>query len=363
MNDKNTTTVTRYERYVVNGKEYGSLAEIPEPERSQVARILEDKNADGIPDILQGRGRAFVTSSEVHITKGERASSDTRRGTGQTRNWTRTTSLTTPHRFTARNVLGIAWVALLLLSLGFGIAGMFMHFLTSAAYTQRMGIPASVVALVVVAPIAYVTFMDSPLEGWRWKVLAPVAMIVLFFVFRNALLQGVPAVFHRLSDVPAERVVTVTKPSTGYGKNCGYNADVHHAELAEGRVCGIFQSTWKRIAMGDELKLTGSSSYFGFAYDSDLVAKMSSASHPSERRALATNGKTAERHWIDDPWRRTATRVFRNPTRTFSGRAHAFLHQAHAVAVVQAPPVRLRFLLRAPLESYRSSACGAIQWE
>ena len=38
--------------YRINGKEYHSLEEMPEPLR----KLFEDKNQDGVPDILEGTG-------------------------------------------------------------------------------------------------------------------------------------------------------------------------------------------------------------------------------------------------------------------------------------------------------------------
>ena len=39
-------------KYRINGKEYHSLEEMPEPLR----KLFEDKNQDGVPDILEGTG-------------------------------------------------------------------------------------------------------------------------------------------------------------------------------------------------------------------------------------------------------------------------------------------------------------------
>jgi hypothetical protein len=47
------TTVNR--KFVVNGKEYKSLEEVPSPFREKIRETLRDENGDGIPDILQKR--------------------------------------------------------------------------------------------------------------------------------------------------------------------------------------------------------------------------------------------------------------------------------------------------------------------
>jgi len=84
-----TTTVTRSERYIINGKEYGSLEEIPEAERKLLDepvnvlgepfnKLLEDKDKDGIPDILQGSGTG--TASRRTESKVVTVSSDARAG-------------------------------------------------------------------------------------------------------------------------------------------------------------------------------------------------------------------------------------------------------------------------------------------
>jgi hypothetical protein len=56
MSEKKVTSITR--RYIINGKEYHSLADIPESERKKfgadIDRLFEDKDNDGVPDILQG---------------------------------------------------------------------------------------------------------------------------------------------------------------------------------------------------------------------------------------------------------------------------------------------------------------------
>ena len=45
-------------RYTVNGREYASLDEVPEAFR----KLLEDKDADGVPDLLQKLGARTVVS-------------------------------------------------------------------------------------------------------------------------------------------------------------------------------------------------------------------------------------------------------------------------------------------------------------
>lgn len=52
MEIKRTTTRTT-QRYIVNGKTYESLDELPEPLQGEIRKQLEDKNGNDIPDIFE----------------------------------------------------------------------------------------------------------------------------------------------------------------------------------------------------------------------------------------------------------------------------------------------------------------------
>ncbi len=51
-------------KYVVNGKEYNSLEEMPE----DIRKIFEDKNQNGIPDILEDTGLKTEFKKEVKFS-------------------------------------------------------------------------------------------------------------------------------------------------------------------------------------------------------------------------------------------------------------------------------------------------------
>lgn len=78
---KNTKTVIKNERYVINGKEYSSIEEIPEDERRQLEStltLLEDKDGNGIPDVFdkldKGTKQAAKTTKTVfnYTVEGDR---------------------------------------------------------------------------------------------------------------------------------------------------------------------------------------------------------------------------------------------------------------------------------------------------
>jgi hypothetical protein len=78
MSDKRLVSVTRTQRYFIDGKEYHSLAEIPESELKKlgpdVVKLLEDKNRDGIPDILQGGGVSLRKTKVILESTGDAGS-------------------------------------------------------------------------------------------------------------------------------------------------------------------------------------------------------------------------------------------------------------------------------------------------
>jgi hypothetical protein len=73
MSDKRITKISRTERYTVDGKEYDSLDDMPEEARRKLEahlKLLEDKDGDGVPDILQGQRKdtSGIQSRQVHIS-------------------------------------------------------------------------------------------------------------------------------------------------------------------------------------------------------------------------------------------------------------------------------------------------------
>lgn len=57
----NKTTVTKT-TYTVNGKSYDRLEDVPQPHRDTIAKLLEDKNQDGVPDVFDdGAGNRVET--------------------------------------------------------------------------------------------------------------------------------------------------------------------------------------------------------------------------------------------------------------------------------------------------------------
>lgn len=78
MNEKKIISTKRSERYIIDGKEYHSLSEIPESERKKLDahfRLLEDKDKDGIPDIFQRNDAqtSYVESKEVRMSSNVKA--------------------------------------------------------------------------------------------------------------------------------------------------------------------------------------------------------------------------------------------------------------------------------------------------
>jgi hypothetical protein len=71
--------VIKNERYVINGKEYKSIEEIPENERLQLASVLSlqgDMDGNGVPDVIDrlGKGAKQTTKTEFSYTvEGDRA--------------------------------------------------------------------------------------------------------------------------------------------------------------------------------------------------------------------------------------------------------------------------------------------------
>ncbi|HAS52730.1 MAG: hypothetical protein A2X56_06220 [Nitrospirae bacterium GWC2_57_13] len=79
---KKTKTAIKNERYVINGKEYSSIEQIPEDERQQLEStlsLLEDKDGNGIADVFDNLGKGAkhttkTTKNEFSYTvEGDRA--------------------------------------------------------------------------------------------------------------------------------------------------------------------------------------------------------------------------------------------------------------------------------------------------
>lgn len=73
MSEKKSSSVVKSERYIIDGKEYHSLSDIPEPERKKLEahlKLLEDKDKDGMPDIFQREGTktSHVQTTEFRVS-------------------------------------------------------------------------------------------------------------------------------------------------------------------------------------------------------------------------------------------------------------------------------------------------------
>lgn len=72
MSSTKHTVIRKSEHYVVDGKEYHNLADIPASERKRIEehlRVFEDKDKDGTPDIFQhGNAGSSIVSSKVSHT-------------------------------------------------------------------------------------------------------------------------------------------------------------------------------------------------------------------------------------------------------------------------------------------------------
>ncbi len=76
MSEKKVSTITRSERYVIDGKEYHSLSDIPESERKKLEahfKLLEDKDKNGVPDIFQRNDSrtSYIETKEGRVSTGE----------------------------------------------------------------------------------------------------------------------------------------------------------------------------------------------------------------------------------------------------------------------------------------------------
>ena len=79
MSEKKITSTTRSERYIIDGKEYQSLSDIPESERKKLDahfKLFEDKDKDGIPDIFQkndAQTSSYRESKVVRVSSNDNA--------------------------------------------------------------------------------------------------------------------------------------------------------------------------------------------------------------------------------------------------------------------------------------------------
>jgi hypothetical protein len=76
MSDKDAPNIIKSQRYIIDGKEYRSLSEIPESEKKRLGarlKLLEDKDNDGIPDILQKKSAhtSYVETKVVRVSSAE----------------------------------------------------------------------------------------------------------------------------------------------------------------------------------------------------------------------------------------------------------------------------------------------------
>lgn len=72
MSKKKITSTIKSERYIIDGKEYQSLSDIPEPERKKLDahfKVFEDKDKDGIPDIFQGKDATTSSYTESKVVR------------------------------------------------------------------------------------------------------------------------------------------------------------------------------------------------------------------------------------------------------------------------------------------------------
>lgn len=79
MSKKKITSTTRSERYIIDGKEYQSLSDIPESERKKLDahfKLFEDKDKDGIADIFQqndAKTSSYTESKVVRVSSTDNA--------------------------------------------------------------------------------------------------------------------------------------------------------------------------------------------------------------------------------------------------------------------------------------------------
>jgi hypothetical protein len=81
MSNHRISRTSRTERYVIDGKEYDKLDEIPEAERRKLEAhlsMLADRDGDGVPDILQGRDaiRSEVKTRTFHYASTDADNAD-----------------------------------------------------------------------------------------------------------------------------------------------------------------------------------------------------------------------------------------------------------------------------------------------
>jgi hypothetical protein len=69
--DTKTTTFSS-QKFVINGKTYSSLDEVPAEDRERLreffTRFQSDENGNGIPDVFEGGGSFFLTDGVPHAS-------------------------------------------------------------------------------------------------------------------------------------------------------------------------------------------------------------------------------------------------------------------------------------------------------
>jgi hypothetical protein len=74
MSEKKVTSTIRSERYIIDGKEYQSLSDIPKSERKKLDahfKLFVDKDKDGIADIFQrsdAKTSSYTESKVVRVS-------------------------------------------------------------------------------------------------------------------------------------------------------------------------------------------------------------------------------------------------------------------------------------------------------
>lgn len=73
MNDRDAPGIIKSQRYIIDGKEYRGLSEIPQSERKKLLQLLENEDDDGVTDILQKKGAStsYIETKVVRVSSAE----------------------------------------------------------------------------------------------------------------------------------------------------------------------------------------------------------------------------------------------------------------------------------------------------
>lgn len=101
-----------------------------------------------------------------------------------------------------------------------------------------------------------------------WRTRLPLIIIIPIFIYPS-IFKAVPATAHLFSSTSGNIEVTVSKRGSSYSsKTC--NGGVYLQEYSlfmNTQICGIHKEHWNKLSSGDQLRLYGQKSPFGFTFE------------------------------------------------------------------------------------------------